>query len=127
MSTLSLTQGSSSAATEAEVKEHVTWLASNGYVAFYTFYVGAGSPRFSLPTVPELQNSNFGQVIVMTRGIEAREKVVAELDQLFKEHFEAGWARGQALQNRPPALSPGMFSVVVRASTDRPRGTDTGQ
>src|SRR5258708_9603707 len=109
MSTLSLTQGSSSAATEAEVKEHVTWLASNGYVAFYTFYVGAGSPRFYLPTVPELQNSNFRQVIVMTRGIEAREKVVAELDQLFKEHFEAGPPRGQRLQQRAPVAHPVMF------------------
>src|SRR5713101_6344863 len=86
---LRLAQGASYAATDAEVKKLEKWLASIGDVAFSTSYIGAGSPRFYLPTVPELQNSNFGQVIVMTRGIEAREKVVADLDQLFKEHFGA--------------------------------------
>jgi multidrug efflux pump len=109
---LRLAQGASYAATDAEVKKLEKWLASNGDVAFYTSYIGAGSPRFYLPTVPELQNSNFGQVIVMTRGIEAREKVVAELDQLFKEHFEAVRARVQRLQNGPPVAYPVMFRVL---------------
>src|SRR5882724_1323554 len=90
---LRLAQGASYAATDAEVKKLEKWLASNGDVAFYTSYIGAGSPRFYLPTVPELQNSNFGQVIVMTRGIDARERVVADLDKLFKQDFEAVRAR----------------------------------
>jgi multidrug efflux pump len=109
---LRLAQGASYAATDAEVKKFERWLASNGDVAFYTSYIGAGSPRFYLPTVPELQNSNFGQVIVMTRSIEAREKVVAELDQLFKERFEAVRARVQRLQNGPPVAYPVMFRVL---------------
>ncbi len=109
---LRLAQGASYAATDAEVKKLEHWLASNGDVAFYTSYIGAGSPRFYLPTVPELQNSNFGQVVVMTHGIEAREKVVAELDQLFKEHFEAVRARVQRLQNGPPVAYPVMFRVL---------------
>jgi multidrug efflux pump len=109
---LRLAQGASYAATDAEVKKLEKWLASNGDVAFYTSYIGAGSPRFYLPTVPELQNSNFGQVVVMTRSIEAREKVVAELDQLFKEHFEAVRPRVQRLQNGPPVAYPVMFRVL---------------
>ena len=62
---LRLAQGASYAATDAEVKKLEQWLAQNEDVAFYTSYIGAGSPRFYLPTVPELQNSNFGQVVVM--------------------------------------------------------------
>ncbi len=107
-----LAQGASYAATDAEVKKLEKWLASNGDVEFYTSYIGAGSPRFYLPTVPELQNSNFGQVIVMTKGIEARERVVAELDQLFKDHFEAVRGRVQRLQNGPPVAYPVMFRVL---------------
>src|SRR4029077_15300278 len=54
----------------------------------------------------------FGQVIVMTRGIEARERVVADLDQLFKDDFEAVRARVQRLQNGPPVAYPVMFRVL---------------
>src|SRR4029079_445451 len=75
---LRLAQGASYAATDAEVKKFEKWLASNGDVAFYTSYIGAGSPRFYLPTVPELKNSNFVQVIVMARHIEGAERRVAE-------------------------------------------------
>ena len=78
----------------------------------YTSYIGAGSPRFYLPTVPELTNANFGQVIVMTKDLDARERVVAALDTLFKDGFEAVRARVQRLQNGPPVAYPVMFRVL---------------
>lgn len=109
---LRLAQGASYAATDAEVKKLEQWLAGNEDVAFYTSYIGAGSPRFYLPTVPELTNSNFGQVIVMTRGIAERERVVAALGTLFKEDFEAVRGRVQRLQNGPPVAYPVMFRVL---------------
>jgi len=109
---LRLAQGASYAATDAEVKKLERWLAKNEDVAFYTSYVGAGSPRFYLPTVPELTNSNFGQVIVMAKGIDARERVVAELGTLFKDDFEAVRGRVQRLQNGPPVAYPVMFRVL---------------
>ena len=78
---LRLAQGASWAATDAEVKKLEQWLGDNPDVAYYTAYVGAGSPRFYLPTVPELANANFGQVIVMTKDLEARERVVGDARQ----------------------------------------------
>ena len=60
------------AATDREVRRLEKWLGENQDVAFYTSYVGAGSPRFYLPTVPELANANFGQVIIMRRSIGTR-------------------------------------------------------
>jgi multidrug efflux pump subunit AcrB len=124
---LRLAQGASYAATEKEVARLEKWLSANADVAHHTSYVGAGSPRFYLPTVPELTNANFGQVIVMTRGIEARERVVAELDTLFARDFEAVRARVQRLQNGPPVAYPVMFRVLgedpqqVRAVAERVR------
>src|SRR6478735_6683881 len=76
---LRLAQGASYGATDIEVKKLEKWLAQSPDVAHYTSYIGAGSPRFYLPTVPELTNSNFGQVIVLTKDLEARERVVAAL------------------------------------------------
>ena len=90
---LRLAQGASYAATDAEVRKLEKWLGENRDVAHYTAYVGAGSPRFYLPTVPELTNANFGQVIVMTKGLEARERVFSDLNRLFNDDFEAVRAR----------------------------------
>ena len=109
---LKLAQGASWAATDADVRKLETWLGDSPDVASYTAYVGAGSPRFYLPTVPELANANFGQVIVMTKDLVARERVVAALDDLFKKDFEAVRARVQRLQNGPPVSYPVMFRVL---------------
>ena len=107
-----LAQGASFAATDAEVAKLERWLGNNADVAHYTAYVGAGSPRFYLPTVPELANANFGQIIVMTKDIEARERVLADLDRLFARDFEAVRGRVQRLQNGPPVAYPVMFRVL---------------
>ena len=108
---LKLAQGASWKATDAEVRKLEKWLGENPDVAFYTAYVGAGSPRFYLPTVPELTNANFGQVIVMTKDLGARERVFAELDKLFAERL-----RGRARPRAAPAERP-----AGRLSGDVPR------
>ena len=124
---LKLAQGASWAATDREVRRLEKWLGENHDVAFYTSYVGAGSPRFYLPTVPELSNANFGQFIVMTKDLDARERVVADLNQLFANGFEAVRARVQRLQNGPPVGYPVMFRVLgddpqqVRAVAEKVR------
>ena len=109
---LKLAQGASWAATDAEVKKLERWLGNSSDVASYTAYVGAGSPRFYLPTVPELSNANFGQVIVMAKDLDARERLVSGLDNLFAQDFEAVRARVQRLQNGPPVSYPVMFRVL---------------
>jgi multidrug efflux pump len=72
-------------------------------------------------------DANFGQVIVMTKGLEARERVVDELNMLFATDFEAVRGRVQRLQNGPPVAYPVMFRVLgddpqqVRAIAERVR------
>ena len=109
---LRLAQGASYAATDAEVRRLESWLGANSDVSYYTSYIGAGSPRFYLPTVPELTNANFGQVIVMTKDLEARERVLTALGKLFETDYEAVRARVQRLQNGPPVAYPVMFRVL---------------
>jgi multidrug efflux pump len=109
---LRLAQQSSYEATDAEVRRFEEWLAGNDKVATYAAYIGAGSPRFYLPTVPELRNSNFGQVVIVTKGIEEREALIEELEALFATGFEAVRVRVQRLQNGPPTAYPVMFRVL---------------
>jgi multidrug efflux pump len=109
---LRLAQGASYAATDSEVRRLEGWLGANPDVSYYTSYIGAGSPRFYLPTVPELKNANFGQVVVMTKDLEARERVLTTLGQLFETDYDAVRARVQRLQNGPPVAYPVMFRVL---------------
>jgi multidrug efflux pump len=109
---LRLAEQSSYAATEAEVKRLEAWLARNENVVNYVAYVGGGSPRFYLPTLPELKNPAFGQLVVMTKGVNERERLVAELESLFNADFAAVRARVQRLQNGPPVQYPVMFRVL---------------
>ena len=109
---LRLAEQSSYAATEAEVKRLEAWLSRNENVVNYVAYVGGGSPRFYLPTIPELKNPAFGQFVVMTKGVDERERLVAELDALFHNDFAAVRARVQRLQNGPPVQYPVMFRVL---------------
>ena len=124
---LRLAQGASFAATDSEVKKLEKMLGADSDVSHFTAYVGAGSPRFYLPTVPELANASFGQIIVMTKDLEARERVLAALNKAFAEDFEAVRARVQRLQNGPPVAYPVMFRVLgedpqqVRAVAEKVR------
>ncbi len=124
---LRLAQGASFAATDTEVKKLEKMLGADPDVSHFTAYVGAGSPRFYLPTVPELANASFGQIIVMTKDLEARERVLAALNKAFTEDFEAVRARVQRLQNGPPVSYPVMFRVLggdpqqVRAAAEKVR------
>ena len=47
----------------------------------YTTYVGQGSPRFWLGLNPVLPNPNFAQIVIVTKDLEARERVKARLER----------------------------------------------
>jgi multidrug efflux pump len=113
---LRLPEGSSLAATEAQVKKlekiltSVPELADN--IDNFVSYVGSGSPRFYLPFDQQLVNANFGQFIVNTKNNEAREIVRARLLRLFEEDFAELRGRVNRLENGPPVGFPVQFRVI---------------
>jgi len=78
-----LPQGAPYAATEREVQAMEAALAGNGDIVSVTAYVGVGSPRFYLPLDQQTPNINFGQLVVMTKGEESRERVLTHIQGLF--------------------------------------------
>jgi multidrug efflux pump len=87
-------------------------LAKDNDVKFYTAYTGAGQPRFYLSLDPELPNPGYAVFIVMTRGLEARERVRSRLMAMVNDEFPQVWVRVTRLELGPPVGFPVQFRVV---------------
>lgn len=111
---LRLREGSSFAATSAQVRLLEARLAKDPDVEFFTAYTGAGTPRFYLSIQPELPNPGFAQFVVKTAGIEQRERVRARLMDLFEkdEALPDVKARVTRLEFGPPVGFPVQFRVI---------------
>jgi multidrug efflux pump len=106
-----LPQSASYAATEREVQAMEATLAGNEDIVSVTSYVGVGSPRFYLPLDQQTPNINFGQLVVMTKGEESRERVLAHIQGLFEHDFPLVRGRVTRLENGPPVGYPVQFRV----------------
>ncbi|WP_448206081.1 efflux RND transporter permease subunit [Azospirillum sp. sgz302134] len=107
-----LAEGSSFEATSAEVRKMEALLAADPNVDYWAAYTGGGSPRFYLPLDQQLQNSNFAQFMVMTKGLEEREHVLTALEKRLETDFPAARVRISRLENGPPVGYPVQFRVT---------------
>ncbi len=122
---LRLPEGSSFAASLAATKKLEAVLDRDPGVESFVSYVGTGSPRFYLPLDQQLQQSNFAQVVLIAKSIEAREEVRHRLLALFESDFPELRGRISRLENGPPVGFPVQFRVsgddiaVVRGIAQR--------
>jgi multidrug efflux pump len=108
---LRLPEGSSYAATEAEVRKVEAILAREPGIENFLAYVGTGSPRFYLPLDQQLAANNFGQIVILTKSLPEREALRAKLIALFDRDFPALRASITRLENGPPVGFPVQFRV----------------
>src|SRR5215467_13123192 len=80
-----LPEGTAIGATDAAAKQAESLVAGDSDIVIYTTYVGQGSPRFWLGLNPVLPNANFAQIVIVTKDLEARERVKARLDRAIAE------------------------------------------
>jgi multidrug efflux pump subunit AcrB len=109
---LRLKEGASFAATSEQVKKMEAVLKKDEDVRFFTAYTGAGYPRFYLSLDPELPNPGYAAFIVMTKDMEARERVRSRLMAGVNEQFPEVWVRVTRLELGPPVGFPVQFRVV---------------
>ncbi|HJV60682.1 MAG TPA: efflux RND transporter permease subunit [Albitalea sp.] len=109
---LRMKEGSSFAATTEQVKRVESLLAKDQDVKFFTVYTGAGAPRFYLALNPELPNPGYAQFVVMTKDLQARERVRSRLMAAGEQQFPQVWLRVTRLEMGPPVGYPVQFRVV---------------
>jgi len=109
---LRLKEGASFQATTEQVKRMEAVLAKDEDVRFFTAYTGAGAPRFYLALNPELPNPGFAQFVVMTKDMQARERVRSKLMDSVGADFPQAWIRVTRLEMGPSVGYPVQFRVV---------------
>ncbi|WP_246523692.1 efflux RND transporter permease subunit [Neoroseomonas eburnea] len=86
-------------------------LAGDADVDHWSTYVGRGAVRFYLPLNVQLPNDFFAQAVVVTKGLEQRERVRARLEQALATDFPSVAARVYPLELGPPVGWPLQYRV----------------
>lgn len=112
---LRMTEGASYAATNAEAGKLEQWLqqwdATHQGIENFVAYIGTGGPRFYLPLDIQLPHRGFGQFVILTKDLQARERLREGLLDLFANDFPALRASVLRLENGPPVGFPVQFRV----------------
>ncbi|TRW95879.1 efflux RND transporter permease subunit [Candidatus Methylobacter oryzae] len=109
-----LPQGASILATEQETHKAEALLKDDPDVVNYVSYVGSGSLRFYLPLDQQQEHNNFAQIVVLTKDLQARERLLARLRTAFDNDFTRLRVRLNRLENGPPVGFPVQFRVSGR-------------
>ena len=113
-----LPEGASFAETERDAKRLEQRLLQDPDIATVTTFVGEGAPRFYLPLDQQLKNQNFAQLLLMSKSLEARERVLTRVRDALAQDFPNVRSKADRLFNGPPVG----WAVQVRVT-----GPDRGE
>ena len=97
-----LPEGSSFEETERQAKRLEQQLLKDSDLAYVASFIGEGAPRFYLPLDQQLKNQNFAQLFLMSKSIEARERVVERVREILAHEFPNVRSKVDRLFNGPP-------------------------
>src|SRR6185295_8658338 len=80
-------------------------------VDHFSTYVGQGAVRFYLPLHVQLPTDFFAQTVVVTKGVEQRERVKARLEQALANQLPSVVGRVYPLELGPPVGWPLQYRV----------------
>ena len=108
-----LPQGASLKATSQEVQRIEKLIKGDTAVDSYSSYIGNGAPRFVLTLDQQLFADNFGQFVIVTKDLKAREDIKRRLEEKFSSpEFSGIRVRVVRLENGPPIGYPVQFRVM---------------
>ncbi len=107
-----LPEGAAFAETQREAVRLEKAFQQDPDLASVTTYVGEGSPRFYLPLDQQLQNQNFGQVVLLAKDLEARERLLGRARETLARDFPAVRFKVERLNSGPPVGWPVQIRVM---------------
>ena len=110
---LRLPEGTAFNVTEKSVKTAEALLKDDKDIATYTSYVGQGSPRFWLGLNPQLPNEAFAEIVIVSKDVDARERIKARLEKAVGEGvLSEARVRIDRFNFGPPVGFPVQFRVI---------------
>ncbi|MGX5849453.1 efflux RND transporter permease subunit [Mesorhizobium sp. PL10] len=86
-------------------------LAGNPDIDHFSSYIGQGAVRFLLAFDVQPANPYFGQTVIVTKSIEARNRLKPQLEKLLREEFVGTDAFVKPLELGPPVGRPVQYRV----------------
>ncbi|WP_337266895.1 efflux RND transporter permease subunit [Oryzifoliimicrobium ureilyticus] len=86
-------------------------LKGNQDIDHWTTYVGQGAPRFILSFDVQTPDASFGQTVIVTKGLDVRDKVRAQLQDYLTKTFPGTDAYVKLLDIGPPVGKPVQYRV----------------
>ncbi|KMO26994.1 ACR family transporter, partial [Methylobacterium variabile] len=118
---MTLPQNASISETKAQMDRFEAALKGDPEIKRWSSYVGQGAIRFYLPLDQQLQNAFFGQIVIETVSLEARDRTMARLNELARREFVGTDVFVHPLDLGPPVGRPIQYRIsgpdlqVVRA------------
>jgi multidrug efflux pump len=109
---MTLRQNASIYATEAQAKRFEAVLLGDPDVDHFSTYVGRGAIRFILTLDVQLANPFFAQFVIVTKSLEARERVQQKLERVLAEQFPDVVAGVNPLELGPPVGWPLQYRIT---------------
>ena len=108
-----LPEGTSIGVTTETARKAEAMLEDDKDIATYTTYIGQGSPRFWLGLNPQLPNEAFAEIVIVSKDVEARERIKARLEKALAEGaLSEARVRVDRFNFGPPVGFPVQFRVV---------------
>ncbi|GJE60478.1 efflux RND transporter permease subunit [Methylobacterium trifolii] len=118
---LTLPQNATIGETRAQMDRFEARLKGDPDIERWSSYVGQGAVRFYLPLDQQLANAFFGQVVIVTKSLEARDRLFPKLEAFGKREFVGTDVFVNPLSLGPPVGRPVQYRLsgpdlqVVRA------------
>ncbi|GAB4303841.1 MAG: efflux RND transporter permease subunit [Roseovarius sp.] len=108
---VTLPENAAIAATSQALARLEAHLGSRDEVLYWTTYVGRSAPRFLLASEPRTPAPNFGQIVIQTPGIAARDRLRAELADVAARALPDADVLVKLLDIGPPVGRPVQYRL----------------
>lgn len=108
---LRLQEGASLKNTETVASQVAQKLNDDPLIAYYTYHVGEGSPRFVLTFDPTFNKTNFAEFVIVAKDTDARNKLHMKVSKLLDEEFPSVQVHTKVISNGTSADYPVMLRI----------------